>query len=74
MISEPEYLEMEIASAEKHEYYQGEIFAMAGATVEHNRIVSNTLIAIGSKMKDQKCVPFTSELRVHHVQADSLYT
>jgi len=73
LVSEMDYLEMEIASAEKHEYYQGEIYDMAGATVEHNRIVSNTLIAIGSKMKDQKCVPFTSDLRVH-IQANSLYT
>jgi Uma2 family endonuclease len=73
LVSELEYLEMEIASVEKHEYYQGEIFDMAGATVEHNRIVSNTLIALGSKMKDQKCVPLTSELRVH-IQANSLYT
>lgn len=73
MISELEYLEMEIASAEKHEYFQGEIFGMAGVALEHNRIVSNTLIALGSKMKDQKCVPFTSDLRVH-IQANSLYT
>lgn len=73
LVSEMDYLEMEIASIEKHEFYQGEIFDMAGATVEHNRIVSNTLIALGSKMKDQKCVPFTSDLRIH-IQANSLYT
>jgi Uma2 family endonuclease len=32
---------MEAISVEKHEYYKGEIFAMAGATVEHNKITSN---------------------------------
>jgi Uma2 family endonuclease len=31
-----EYLEYENASEEKHEYYQGEIFAMAGAKISHN--------------------------------------
>ncbi len=41
IFSELEYLEMEIASAEKHEYYQGEIFGMAGVTLEHNRIATN---------------------------------
>ena len=38
-----EYLEAETKSLEKHEYYQGEIFAMAGASIEHNQIVKNVL-------------------------------
>ena len=46
---------------------------MAGATVEHNRLVSNILIEIGGKIKDQKCVAYTSDLRVH-IQSNSLYT
>jgi Uma2 family endonuclease len=73
LVSELEYLELEAASVEKHEYYQGEIFDMAGATVEHNRLVSNILIEIGGKIKDQKCVAYTSDLRVH-IQSNSLYT
>jgi len=51
LVSEMDYLEMEIASAEKHEYYQGEIFDMAGSTVEHNRIVTNATGEIYSKLK-----------------------
>jgi Uma2 family endonuclease len=73
LISELEYLEMEIASAEKHEYYQGEIFAMAGATVEHNRIATNVTGEIYSKLKGKNCNVFNSDLRVH-IQANSLYT
>ena len=34
-----EYLAMEEAAEEKSEYYKGEIFAMAGASLDHNRIV-----------------------------------
>jgi len=71
--SELEYLEMEIVSSEKHEYYQGEIFSLAEATVEDNRIVSNTLIGLGSKLSNRDCVPFTSDLRIN-IQANSLYT
>ena len=41
-----EYLEREEASDVKHEYYQGEIFAMAGASIPHNQIVSNTIAEI----------------------------
>ena len=34
-----EYLKMEERSEIRHEYYDGEIFAMAGTTMNHNRIV-----------------------------------
>ena len=37
-ISIEAYLEMENAALEKHEYYQGEVFAMSGAKVSHNTI------------------------------------
>ncbi|MBK8054899.1 MAG: Uma2 family endonuclease [Saprospiraceae bacterium] len=73
LVSELEYLELEINSVEKHEYYQGEIFAMAGATVEHNRIASNTFVELGSGLKNKNCVPYNSDLRIH-AQTNSLYT
>lgn len=34
-----EYFELEQNSEERHEYYNGEVFAMAGATLNHNRLV-----------------------------------
>ncbi|MBK9256187.1 MAG: Uma2 family endonuclease [Saprospiraceae bacterium] len=72
-VSEYEYLEMEISSLEKHEYYQGEIFAMAGATVEHNRIATNITGEIYAKLKGKNCNVFNSDLRIH-VESNSLYT
>jgi hypothetical protein len=39
--TEKEYLEMERTALEKHEYYRGEIFAMAGAGNRHNIIFRN---------------------------------
>lgn len=72
-VSELEYLENEIISTEKHEYYQGEIFDMAGATVEHNRIATNVAGEIYSKLKGKNCNVFNSDLRVH-IQSNSLYT
>ena len=45
-ISIEEYLEMEIASSEKHEYYKGEVFAMSGAKLQHIRITDNLLVAL----------------------------
>ncbi len=73
LVSELEYLEMEVTSYEKHEYYQGEIFDMAGATVEHNRITSNVSGEIYAKLKGKNCNVFNSDLRVH-IQTNSLYT
>ena len=68
-----EYLEMEEKSLEKNEYYQGEIFAMAGASINHNQIVSNALVDIGQFLRGKNCRIFPSDLKVH-IEANSLYT
>ena len=68
-----EYLEMEEAAAEKSEYYQGEIFAMSGAKLAHNRISRNIFGQLINKLKGKKCEPFASDLRVH-VEKNSLFT
>jgi Uma2 family endonuclease len=72
-ISPEEYLEQEIAATEKHEYYQGEIFAMSGASKEHNEIFSNLFGEIANKLKGKGCKPYGSDFRVH-IPKNSLYT
>ena len=68
-----EYLQFERESPEKHEYYQGEIFAMAGASPRHNVIFSNLFIAIGTQLKGSPCKPYGSDLRIH-IPENTLYT
>ena len=68
-----EYLEMENAADEKHEYYKGEIFAMSGAKVPHNRISTNLLVALAIKLKGKSCEPFGSDSRIH-IEANTLFT
>ena len=63
-ISVEEYLEMEANSEVKHEYYQGEIFAMAGASDEHNKVVVNTLGELYGKLKGKNCRPYVADLRM----------
>ena len=46
-----EYLEMENAALEKHEYYKGEIFAMSGAGKRHNIILINIILSLGKSLK-----------------------
>eukprot|EP01012_Entosiphon_sulcatum_P009782 TRINITY_DN15607_c0_g1_i1.p1 TRINITY_DN15607_c0_g1~~TRINITY_DN15607_c0_g1_i1.p1 ORF type:complete len:201 (-),score=28.20 TRINITY_DN15607_c0_g1_i1:338-940(-) len=68
-----EYLEMEKESTEKHEYYQGEIFAMSGAGFNHNLIFSNVFGFLFSKLKGSKCIPFGSDMRMN-IPENTLFT
>ncbi len=68
-----EYLEMENAATEKHEYYQGEIFAMSGAKVPHNRIAGNLYANLWNKLKGHPCQPWGSDLRLH-IEKNTLFT
>ncbi|MEO6636645.1 MAG: Uma2 family endonuclease [Ginsengibacter sp.] len=68
-----EYLELENAWDEKHEYYKGEIFAMSGAKVPHNAIGGNLFASLFNKLKGKKCKPYNSDQRIH-IQSNTLFT
>jgi Uma2 family endonuclease len=68
-----EYLEMENAAVEKSEYYKGEVFAMSGAKLNHNRIFSNFFSSVGIKLKGKTCMPFGSDMRIH-IPLNTLFT
>jgi len=72
-ITPEEYLEFERASPEKHEYFNGEIFDMAGASLQHVRITSNINISLGGQLKKRHCQSYQSDLRVH-IPTTGLYT
>jgi len=68
-----EYLEMEDAATEKHEYYKGEIFAMSGAKLDHNIVTSNLYSNIGHLLKGKPCRPLGSDFRIH-IEKNTLFT
>jgi len=68
-----EYLQMERASDVKHEYYQGEIFAMAGAGNRHITISTNLIIELGTRLKTSPCFPYGSDMRIH-IPENTLFT
>jgi Uma2 family endonuclease len=68
-----EYLEIENAATEKHEYYQGEIFAMSGAKLTHVQITTNLLAGLKNKLKGRSCQPYNSDLRIH-IPHNTLFT
>jgi Uma2 family endonuclease len=60
-----EYLEFEKTSEEKHEYYQGEIFAMSGPKVAHNIIAGNIYGELKQRLKGKSCRPFNRDQRIY---------
>jgi Uma2 family endonuclease len=63
-ISPDEYLAIERRSDTKHEYYAGEMFAMAGATEEHNLIAGNVFASLHLQLKGRPDKIFLSDMRV----------
>ncbi|MDM8521674.1 Uma2 family endonuclease [Anaerolineales bacterium HSG6] len=59
-----EYLRLEKQAATRSEYHQGQIVAMAGATVTHNRINVNLTIELVNILRDKPCDVFANNLRV----------
>ena len=66
-----DYLEGELASALKHEFVDGVVYAMAGATTTHNRIATNSTVAIGSQLRGKRCQVFNSDMKVRVRQSRS---
>lgn len=59
-----EYIELEKSSDEKYEYFDGEVFAMAGGTINHERIIKNLLRRLEEKLEGSPCETFPSNVRI----------
>lgn len=63
-MTETEYLDYERASETKHEYYDGEIFAMSGASRGHNLISGNLMVAFKTQLRGKGCEVYPADMRV----------
>ncbi|MBW3598839.1 MAG: Uma2 family endonuclease [Planctomycetes bacterium] len=63
-LSVEDYLAGELASPIKHEYVGGVVYAMAGARNVHNLIASNTLVALGTRLRGGSCRPYNSDTKI----------
>lgn len=72
-ITPEEYLRIERAAEFKSEYYDGEMFAMAGTTRWHARITTTVTSALLSLLRGGSCFPYGSDLRVN-IPSTKLYT
>jgi Uma2 family endonuclease len=64
-ISEAEYLAGEKISDIKHEYIDGDVFAMAGASASHNRLSLNIATAFNVHLAGKPCQPYISDMKVN---------
>lgn len=63
-LSEQDYLDAEKVSDVKHEYFDGEIFAMSGAKANHQRITMNVGGEFRNHLKGSPCEAFSSDMKV----------
>src|SRR5215467_1478510 len=73
LLTPEQYLEIERKAEFKSEYLQGEMFAMSGVKRQHDRIVANLTIAMGSRLLDSPCELHTSDMRVR-IPAANVFT
>ena len=67
-----EYIELDKNSEERFEYFNGEIFSMAGGTPNHTRIARNVCNRLTQRLGDRDCEVFPSDMRIK-VPADAPY-
>ena len=63
-ISPDEYLEGERSAEVRHEYVDGHVYAMAGASDDHNRIAGNIFAELRERLRDHRCEPFINDMKV----------
>lgn len=68
-----EYLAFEEKSKIRHEYMDGEIFAMAGGTRFHSLIMTNISRYLGNQLEDKPCEVHVADLRVKVKKAHYVY-
>ena len=63
-ISPDEYLEGERSAEVRHEYVDGHVYAMAGASDDHNRIAGNIFAELRERLRGHRCEPFINDMKV----------
>ena len=73
LLSVEEYIEGELLSDVRHEYIDGCVYAMAGASDDHNRIARNILTTLDTALRGKRCEPFGSDMKFKILRYNSFY-
>jgi len=63
-ISPDEYLEGERSAELRHEYVDGRVYAMMGASDDHNRIAGNIFAELRERLRGHRGEPFINDMKV----------
>lgn len=69
--SPAEYLELERASDEKHEYFDGQIYLMSGASLKHGKVAINLVGKLHHYLEDKECRVLAETMRVASESRDA---
>jgi Uma2 family endonuclease len=73
LLTPTDYWNLEKDSELRHEFYQGEVFAMTGGSPRHALIAANFIGFIRGQLESGPCVVYTGDLRIK-VEASGLHT
>jgi Uma2 family endonuclease len=68
-----EYLALEAVAEERHEFHDGEMFAMSGGSPAHARLIHQVSVELGVAMRGKRCVMTSSAQRVRLLEGRSAY-
>ena len=63
-LSVEDYLAGELRSEERHKYFDGIVFGMAGASGDHELIAMNLAIALGNHLRGKPCRVFKDGMKL----------
>jgi len=72
-LTEKKYLKYELSSPIKHEFIEGQIYAMAGASENHNLISGNLFFNLRNKSQGNQCKVFSSDMKLKIPTTASYY-
>lgn len=68
-----DYMAWEAEQAERHEYLNGEVFAMTGARDAHNTIAGNIFASLRSSLRGSPCRAFIADMKLRVEAADAVF-
>ena len=73
ILSAADYLAWEAAQPERHEYIDGDVFAMAGAEDRHVTVAMNLAFGLRQHLSGSPCRTYMSDMRLHVAAAKSYF-
>jgi Uma2 family endonuclease len=73
VLTAAEFLTWEIAQPERHEFVNGEVFAMAGAEDRHVTVAGNLYILLRQHLSGTPCRTFMSDMRLQIAAANAYF-